>query len=275
MMNKKFTNLLIDESSPYLLQHAHNPVNWYPWGEKAVKKAQAENKLLIISIGYAACHWCHVMEHESFEDETVAGFMNDHFVAVKVDREERPDIDSVYMTVVQLLTQQGGWPLNCIALPDGRPIYGGTYFKPQQWLDLLKQVYDFVKNNPDKAEEQAKSLTQGVRSTEFIPANTEKTGYSLQDLDNIFNNWKLHLDFINGGNTGSPKFPLPVGFKFLLHYHYLTRNPDALQAVIITLNKMADGGIYDQIGGGFSRYSTDALWKVPHFEKMLSRSGNE
>ncbi len=265
----KFTNKLIHESSPYLLQHAHNPVNWYPWGKEALDKAQKENKLIIVSIGYAACHWCHVMEHESFENEEVAKYMNDHFVAIKVDREERPDIDQVYMNAVQLVTGSGGWPLNCIALPDGRPIYGGTYFTKIQWIDMLTQVSDFVKQNPDKAEQQAKSLTQGVQSSEMIYLNTEEAKFTTNDLNSIFTTWKKNIDFTNGGYNRAPKFPLPVGYQFLLHYNHLTQNADALKAVTTTLNKMADGGIYDQIGGGFSRYSTDKHWKVPHFEKML------
>ena len=267
--NYKFTNQLINESSPYLLQHAHNPVNWYPWGKEALEKAQKENKLIIVSIGYAACHWCHVMEHESFEDEKVAEFMNEHFVAIKVDREERTDIDQVYMNAVQLLTGSGGWPLNCIALSDGRPIYGGTYFPKAQWINMLKQVSAFVKQNPDKTEQQAKELSQGVQSSEMIFANTEKSEFTTNDLNIIFTNWKSNIDFTNGGSMGAPKFPLPIGYQFLLHYNYLTQNADALKAIITTLSKMADGGIYDQIGGGFSRYSTDEFWKLPHFEKML------
>jgi len=265
----KFTNQLIHESSPYLLQHAHNPVNWYPWGKEALDKAKKENKLIIVSIGYAACHWCHVMEHESFENEEVAKYMNDHFVAIKVDREERPDIDQVYMNAVQLLTGSGGWPLNCIALPDGRPVHGGTYFPKTQWIDMLTQVSDFVQQNPDKAEQQAKLLTQGIQSSEMIYSNTEKAKFTTNDLDNIFTIWKSNIDFTNGGYNRAPKFPLPVGYQFLLYYNHLTQNADALKAVTTTLNKMADGGIYDQIGGGFSRYSTDKYWKVPHFEKML------
>ena len=265
----KYINPLINESSPYLLQHAHNPVNWYPWGPEALEKAQNENKLIIVSIGYAACHWCHVMEHESFESEDVANFMNEHFVAIKVDREERPDIDQVYMNAVQLLSGRGGWPLNCLALPDGRPIYGGTYFQKDQWLDMLSQVSGFVINNPDKAEEQAKSLTEGVQNNERIYANTEVHDFSIDDLDNIFAKWRNDIDFVEGGSLGAPKFPLPVGYQFLLHYHSLTKNEDALKAITTTLDKMASGGIYDQVGGGFSRYSTDAVWKVPHFEKML------
>jgi len=265
----QFTNQLIHESSPYLLQHAHNPVYWYPWGEEALNKARKENKLIIVSIGYAACHWCHVMEHESFENEEVARYMNEHFVAIKVDREERPDIDQVYMNAVQLITGRGGWPLNCIALPDGRPIYGGTYFTSEQWIDMLTKVSDFVKEHPDKAEQQAKALTEGVQSSEMIYLNTEEAEFSIKDLDNIFATWESHLDDVQGGHKGAPKFPLPVGYQFLLHYNYLTQNEDALKAVTLTLNKMADGGIYDQIGGGFARYSTDAYWKAPHFEKML------
>jgi len=265
----KFTNQLIHESSPYLLQHAHNPVNWYPWGEEALDKARKENKLIIISIGYAACHWCHVMEHESFENEEVARYMNEHFVAIKVDREERPDIDQVYMNAVQLIAGRGGWPLNCIALPDGRPIYGGTYFTSEQWIDMLTKVSDFVKENPDKAEQQALAVTEGVQSSDMIVLNTEKADFSLDDLDNIFAVWKPNIDYRQGGHKGAPKFPLPVGYQFLLHYNYLTQNADALKALTLTLDKMADGGIYDQIGGGFARYSTDAYWKAPHFEKML------
>ncbi len=265
----KYTNHLIHESSPYLLQHAHNPVNWYPWGQEALDKAKKENKLIIISIGYAACHWCHVMEHESFENEEVADFMNEHFVSIKVDREERPDIDQIYMNAVQLLTGSGGWPLNCFALPDGRPVYGGTYFPKAQWLDMLGQVSTYIEKNPEKAEEQAQSLTMGIQSGEMIYANTEKAEFTLNDLNSIFSTWKGDIDYTDGGNKRAPKFPLPVGYQFLLHYNYMTKDADALKAVTLTLNKMAEGGIYDQVGGGFARYSTDAYWKVPHFEKML------
>lgn len=265
----QYSNQLIHESSPYLLQHAYNPVNWYPWGKEALDKAKKENKLIIISIGYAACHWCHVMEHESFEDEEVAKYMNENFVAIKVDREERPDIDQIYMNAVQLIVGRGGWPLNCITLPDGRPIYGGAYFPKDQWLDMLSQVSNFVKQNPDKAEQQAMSLTQGIQTGEPVYSNSEKEEYTINHLNSIFNAWKRNIDYVNGGNSGAPKFPLPVGYQFLLHYNYLSHNADALKAVFLSLNKMADGGIYDQIGGGFSRYSVDEFWKVPHFEKML------
>jgi len=270
-VQNKYTNSLIHESSPYLLQHAHNPVHWYPWGDEALEKARKENKNMIISIGYAACHWCHVMEHESFEDEKVANYMNEHFVAIKVDREERPDIDQIYMTAVQLLTERGGWPLNCIALPDGRPIYGGTYFRKEQWLDMLSHVSEFIEQNPDKAEEQAKYLTSGIINNELIYADaiSEKPDVTLNDLEDVFYDFKSNIDFTHGGYGGAPKFPMPTGYQFLLHYYYLSGNKEALKAVNTTLNKMAAGGIYDQIGGGFSRYSTDEVWKVPHFEKML------
>ena len=265
----KYVNSLINESSPYLLQHAHNPVNWYPWGKNALEKARMENKLIIISIGYAACHWCHVMEHESFEDEYVAGFMNEHFVCIKVDREERPDIDQVYMNAVQLISGSGGWPLNCVALPDGRPIYGGTYFQKKQWVDMLSQVINFVVTNPEKTEQQAQSLTSGIKNSERIYKSNDKLEFSLNYLNTIFNNWKKDIDYSLGGHKRAPKFPLPIGYQFLLHYYHLTNNKDALNAVTLTLDKMALGGIYDQIGGGFSRYSVDEVWKVPHFEKML------
>jgi hypothetical protein len=209
------------------------------------------------------------MEHESFENEEVAQFMNDHFVAIKIDREERPDIDQVYMNAVQLITGGGGWPLNCITLSDGRPIYGGTYFPKKQWLDMLGQVSNFVKQNPEKAEEQAKSLTQGVQASEIINMSPEISKFSINDLNTIFESWKRSIDYKHGGSKGAPKFPLPISYQFLLHYNYLTKNDDALKAVTTTLDKMADGGIYDQVGGGFARYSVDELWKVPHFEKML------
>ncbi len=265
----KHTNQLINESSPYLLQHAHNPVNWHPWNDQTLAKAKKENKLIIISVGYAACHWCHVMEHESFEDEEVAAFMNDNFIAIKIDREERPDIDQIYMDAVQLLTGSGGWPLNAIALPDGRPIYGGTYFPKGNWLQMLREVKKFVEEKPEKAEEQAKGLTEDINNNEIIFEAKEVKKIKQSDLEQVFVSWEKKIDYKNGGRNNVPKFPMPVGYQFLLQYHYLTKNKDALKAVTSTLNKMGDGGIYDQIGGGFARYSTDAIWKVPHFEKML------
>jgi len=269
MKHKTFTNHLINESSPYLLMHAHNPVDWYPWGKEALEKAGKENKLLIISIGYAACHWCHVMETESFEDEEAARIMNKYFVSIKVDREERPDIDQVYMTASQLLTGSGGWPLNVIALPDQRPFFAGTYFPKEQWILLLEQIRKIYRENPQQVEEQADSLSQGVRSAGEIPYNHAEPQYDPHIPEQIFENWHGSLDYRWGGEKRAPKFPLPVGYRYLLAYYYFTQKAEALEAVKITLDKMAMGGIYDQIGGGFARYSTDAHWKVPHFEKML------
>jgi uncharacterized protein len=266
----KYTNHLIHESSPYLLQHAHNPVDWYPWSQEALNKAKKENKNLLISIGYAACHWCHVMERECFEDEEVARYMNEHFVAIKVDREERPDIDQIYMTAVQLLTERGGWPLNCVALPDGRPIYGGTYFPKAQWLDMLNQVSGFIQLHPDKTENQARALTEGVQNNEMIyRADLPGLEASVNDLEDIFYHIQAGIDTVNGGYGTAPKFPMPSSLQFLLHFHHLSGNNDALNALTTTLDRMAFGGIYDQIGGGFARYATDQAWKIPHFEKML------
>ncbi|HLP61128.1 MAG TPA: thioredoxin domain-containing protein [Candidatus Deferrimicrobium sp.] len=269
MEDKSYTNHLIDESSPYLLMHAHNPVDWYPWGNEALEKARQENKLLIISIGYASCHWCHVMAEESFEDEEVARIMNKYFVSIKVDREERPDIDQVYMTAAQILTGSGGWPLNAIALPDERPFFAGTYFPRERWILLLEQIRRLYRDNPGQVEEQAESLSRGVRSAEEIAFNYTEAQYDPQILDQLFANWQDAIDYHWGGGKRAPKFPLPVGYRFLLTYYYLTQKNEALAAVKITLDKMVMGGIYDQIGGGFARYSTDAHWKVPHFEKML------
>ena len=269
----KYTNELIKETSPYLLQHAHNPVNWYPWGEEALNKAKEQNKLILISVGYAACHWCHVMEHESFENEQVANIMNDNFICIKVDREERPDIDQIYMNAVQLISGRGGWPLNCFALPDGRPIYGGTYFPTENWMQLLNRIVDIYEDNRKELEKQAQELTDGIRATELVELNTEKSDFLSMDLDRTFTNFEKYIDSEEGGNKGAPKFPMPVGYEFLLHYYYFMKEEKALDALELTLIKMAYGGIYDQVGGGFARYSTDAIWKVPHFEKMLYDNG--
>ncbi|MGB1295176.1 MAG: thioredoxin domain-containing protein [Flavobacteriales bacterium] len=267
--NHPFTNELINETSPYLLQHAHNPVKWYPWGEKALKKAKDENKLLLISIGYSACHWCHVMEHESFEDTAVANFMNANFVNIKIDREERPDIDQVYMDAVQLLTGSGGWPLNCFALPDGRPFYGGTYFPKEKWVGLMKNIQNFKTNSPEKLEEQASNLTQGINENNTFVSLDSNSNITKEDISALYKLWEETLDFEKGGKKTTQKFPLPSNYEFLLKFSEYQSNKRALEAVNITLTQMANGGIYDQIGGGFSRYSTDANWKVPHFEKML------
>jgi len=275
-MTHKHTNSLIHETSPYLLQHAHNPVKWMPWGDEALEKAKKENKLILISVGYSACHWCHVMEHESFEDETVAKIMNDYFVCIKVDREERPDIDQVYMMAVQLMTGQGGWPLNCFALPDGRPIYGGTYFPKKNWINILLNLVDLQKEQPDKMEDYANQLTQGLKLAELIKVNTNETDFKKELIINCYNNWKERFDNVDGGPNKAPKFPLPNNYQFFLR---LSTDPsptlpegervDLLEHINLTLTKMAYGGIYDQIGGGFARYSVDHYWKVPHFEKML------
>ncbi len=263
------TNHLIHETSPYLLQHAHNPVEWYPWGEEAFAKARAENKLVLVSIGYSSCHWCHVMERESFENDSIAELMNAHYVCIKVDREERPDVDQVYMTAVQLMTQRGGWPLNCFALPDGRPVYGGTYFPPQQWAQVLRDLHATWANEPAKVNSYAERLHQGVQQAELVHVNEEPPVFTKRELDELISIWDSTFDNEHGGPERAPKFPLPNNYQFLLKQAWLT-DDDALRAhVRLTLDKMARGGIYDQVGGGFARYSVDALWKVPHFEKML------
>ena len=269
----RFTNALIDSTSPYLLQHAHNPVNWYPWGEEAIEKAQRENKPLLISIGYSACHWCHVMEHESFEDEETAAIMNEHFVCVKVDREERPDIDQLYMAAVQLMTKRGGWPLNCFALPDGRPIYGGTYFPKEQWQHVMHQIQELCKKDRPQVEEYASNLTRGIEQTELFKVREGVESISKADLQQSVGKWMGIIDQEEGGPNRAPKFPLPNNYQFLMRWAVLANQKHVLDHVHLTLKKMAFGGIYDQVGGGFSRYSTDVWWKVPHFEKMLYDNG--
>jgi uncharacterized protein YyaL (SSP411 family) len=269
----RFTNALIDSTSPYLLQHAHNPVNWFPWGEEAIEKAKSENKPLLISIGYSACHWCHVMEHESFEDEETAAIMNAHFVCVKVDREERPDIDQLYMAAVQLMTKRGGWPLNCFALPDGRPIYGGTYFPKEQWQHVMHQIQELCVKDRPQVEEYARNLTQGIEQTELFKVRAGVESISKADLQQSVGKWMGIIDQEEGGPNRAPKFPLPNNYQFLMRWAVLANQKHVLDHVHLTLKKMAFGGIYDQVGGGFSRYSTDVWWKVPHFEKMLYDNG--
>ena len=263
-------NRLQYASSPYLKQHENNPVDWYEWGNEALDKAINDNKPIIVSIGYSACHWCHVMAHESFEDNSVAEYMNRHFVCIKVDREERPDIDNVYMDAAHLTTGRGGWPLNAFALPDGKPFYAATYFPKENWLVLMQQIVDIYKNTPDKIVDQANELAKGITATniietpEDISANRSKGHYR-----SLFDTYSKSIDFTNGGFDSTPKFPLPIGIEFLLQYQYYTNNTKALLGAETALTKMAAGGIYDHIGGGFCRYSTDNIWKVPHFEKML------
>ena len=268
------TNALINESSPYLLQHAHNPVNWHPWSEKTLEKAKAEGKMLIISVGYAACHWCHVMEHESFEDTTVARLMNEHFINIKVDREERPDVDDIYMTACQMSSEKGcGWPLNAFALPDGKPVWAGTYSPKKQWLEVLEYFAKEWKTNPGQMEKYAAQITEGLNSIGAVPVPESEPAFFQNDLDKMAKGLINRIDFKKGGRQGAPKFPMPSNYQFLLQYHHLTQDKQSLEAVRITLDEMAKGGLYDHIGGGFARYSTDADWLVPHFEKMLYDNG--
>jgi uncharacterized protein YyaL (SSP411 family) len=269
----KHTNNLVNQTSPYLLQHAHNPVNWYAWGDEALAKAKAENKLLLISIGYSACHWCHVMEHESFENEEVAKIMNNNFICIKVDREERPDIDQIYMNAVQLITGRGGWPLNCFALPTGEPFYGGTYFQKDQWVQILNNVANEYKVAPQNVVDYATKLTAGIKTSEMLPMVKDETPFSMNVLEAGVSKIKKQFDYIEGGGASAPKFPMPNNYEFLLQYYYHTKDKEILDIVELTLDKMAFGGIYDQIGGGFARYSTDKYWKAPHFEKMLYDNG--
>jgi uncharacterized protein YyaL (SSP411 family) len=264
-----YTNELIRETSPYLLQHAHNPVNWHAWNEKTLELAKKENKLLLISIGYAACHWCHVMEHESFEDSTVASIMNKNFINIKVDREERPDVDQVYMNAVQLLTGRGGWPLNCIALPDGRPVWGGTYFPKEKWTDRISKIAQIYKEDPKELEEYAEKITEGIHQSSLITVNTSEAKFTKDTLESVVRKWETSMDFTRGGRMGAPKFPMPNNLSFLLRFAVQNNNDKILNYVNTSLIQMAYGGIYDQIGGGFARYSTDNKWHIPHFEKML------
>ena len=264
-----FTNELINETSPYLLQHAHNPVNWFPWGEEAKSKAIAENKLMIISIGYSACHWCHVMEHETFEDTKVAEVMNKFFVSIKVDREERPDVDQVYMDAAYALNGQGGWPLNIIAMPDGRPVHAGTYFPKENWIKILNYFADLFTKQPELFEQEATRISEALKHYNIPGNNDLSSEFSKNDIQAAFENIIGKIDFDLGGTYGAPKFPLPNIYEFFLSYYYHTKDDKALVAVTSILDNMAKGGIYDQLGGGFARYSTDSRWKVPHFEKML------
>ncbi len=265
---KKNSNRLIHASSPYLLQHAHNPVDWYEWSPEAFDKARREDKLILVSIGYSACHWCHVMEKECFEKEDTAALMNEHFVCIKVDREERPDIDQIYMDAVQLLTGRGGWPLNCFTLPDGRPLHGGTYFPKAEWERVLKSLADFYKNKKEEALQYATDLTIGVKKLDMLPAAQDEL-MDKEKLAAVIGQWSQSLDRELGGFNWSPKFPMPTAHALFMQFAHQTKNNELLTAVYTTLDKMAEGGIFDQVGGGFARYSTDPYWKVPHFEKML------
>lgn len=269
----KHTNRLINASSPYLLQHAHNPVDWHEWDDEAWQKARSEDKLVLVSIGYSACHWCHVMERESFENEDIAALMNEYFVCIKVDREERPDVDQVYMDAVQLISGRGGWPLNMFCLPDGRPLHGGTYFPTREWAQLLMQLENFYRNKKEEALEFATKLTDGVQNMDALNIKPENEPFTIDDIQTMVESWAQQFDWKEGGNQRVPKFPMPNNWQFLLDYHLLADNKTAGEFVNLTLEKMARGGLYDQLGGGFTRYSTDGVWLVPHFEKMLYDNG--
>ena len=268
------SNRLMHETSPYLLQHAENPVDWYPWGPEALEKAQKEDKLLLVSIGYAACHWCHVMEHESFENAQVAQLMNEHFVCIKVDREERPDIDKIYMDAVMVMSGRGGWPLNAFALPDGRPIYGGTYFPKEQWMSVLQQVHGFYQKTRDRATAYATELVSAMQRMDVVEKPGHDAAFSDAEVQSLVPKLLNQSDDKWGGrNVQANKFPLPQNNLFFLRLAHQLGHPDLQGQLDVNLEKMAYGGIYDHLGGGFARYSVDAYWKVPHFEKMLYDNG--
>ena len=273
MSSHKHTNRLINETSPYLLQHAHNPVNWNPWGEEAFAEAKRENKPILLSIGYSACHWCHVMEHESFENEEIAALMNENFVNIKVDREERPDLDQIYMSAVQMMTHHGGWPMTVFLTPDGVPYYGGTYFPPEDRHNMpgfprvLIALATAYRERPDEISETAISIQRELERLSSAQESNELLTTKL--LDDAYRGIVKNYDSINGGFGGAPKFPPAMVLEFLLRTYYRLGTAEALQIVSYTCRKMAEGGIYDQLGGGFHRYSTDSRWLVPHFEKML------
>ena len=268
-MTHQYTNELIHETSPYLLQHAHNPVNWQAWNDETLSQAKASNKLILISVGYAACHWCHVMEHESFEDSLVAQIMNKNFINIKVDREERPDVDQVYMNAVQLMTGSGGWPLNVIALPDGRPIWGGTYFSKEKWMSILEQISAVYKDNPDKLVDYATKLEAGIKSLDVVGINKDEIDFKKEFVVDAVKKWSQNFDYVNGGNNGAPKFMMPNNLHFLMRQAYQNDDTKLQDYVNLTLEKIAFGGVFDHVGGGFSRYAVDENWHIPHFEKML------
>jgi len=229
-------NRLAKESSPYLLQHKNNPVDWFPWGEEALSKAKKEDKLVLVSIGYSACHWCHVMEHEAFEDESIAAYMNQNFVNIKVDREERPDIDQIYMHAVQLMTQRGGWPLNCFVLPNGKPFYGGTYFPKDQWLHILKQLVHIQQTTPEKLTEYAEKLTEGIKVAEHINS-VEMESFQLNYLKETMDNWSHQFDWQEGGMNRAPKFPMPTNYSFIQNYLGSQKDEKLLVFLELTLKK--------------------------------------
>ena len=266
-------NRLINETSPYLLQHANNPVDWYPWGEEALQRAANEDKPIMLSIGYSACHWCHVMERESFEDEAIAALMNQNFISIKVDREERPDLDAVYMEAVQALTGRGGWPMTVFLTPQGKPFYGGTYFPPVDrqgmagFPRILESVSQAYRTNRGEIDRVTNQLTEQMGRTGQLAKGSGLLSDEI--LHQAYSQLASNFDYQNGGFGAAPKFPQPMTPEFLLRHYYRTRDGHTLEMVNLTLEKMARGGMYDQIGGGFHRYSTDTYWLVPHFEKML------
>ena len=263
------TNDLIKETSPYLLQHAHNPVNWKAWNETSLQEARDQNKLLLISVGYSSCHWCHVMEKESFEDSLVASVMNKNFINIKVDREERPDVDNVYMNAVQLMTGRGGWPLNAVALPDGRPVWGGTYFSKEDWIQSLEQIVAIYQEDPNTLVKYADKLEEGIKTMDVVQSNPNKPRFAKDTLKVAIQSWARSWDTRQGGLNRAPKFMMPNNYHFLLRYGFQNQDQEILDFVNTTLEQIAFGGVNDHIGGGFSRYSTDTKWHVPHFEKML------
>jgi uncharacterized protein len=273
MTDYKHTNALINETSPYLLQHAHNPVDWYPWGEEALAMARAESKPILLSIGYSACHWCHVMEHESFENEDIARLMNENFINIKVDREERPDLDQIYMTAVQMMTGHGGWPMTMFLTPEGVPFYGGTYFPPHDRYNMagfprvLLSVAEAYRSQPEQIEHTVTSILGELRRVGLAEESRELL--TTEILDSAYRRIARNYDAANGGFGGAPKFPPAMTLEFFLHAYYRTDSREALAMVQHTAIRMAEGGMYDQLGGGFHRYSVDAKWLVPHFEKML------
>ncbi|WP_337251605.1 thioredoxin domain-containing protein [Maribacter halichondriae] len=272
-MNFEHTNALINETSPYLLQHAHNPINWEAWSPEVLTRAKKENKFLLISIGYAACHWCHVMEHECFEDEEVAMVMNENFINIKIDREERPDIDHIYMDALQMMTGSGGWPLNIVALPDGRPFWGATYVKKNDWIKILTQLSEIYEKDTEKVKEYAQKLSEGIKAINLVEIKPNASVMTSGQIDKAVEHWSSYFDIFLGGYKRAPKFMMPVNLNFLLHYGIAKEDDKILEYVNTTLTKMAWGGIFDHVGGGFSRYSVDTKWHVPHFEKMLYDNG--
>ncbi|MCY1500539.1 hypothetical protein D3C87_72700 [compost metagenome] len=266
-------NDLHNETSPYLLQHANNPVHWKAWNQKSLDFAKENDKLIIVSVGYSACHWCHVMEHETFEDSEAAAVMNQNFVSIKVDREERPDIDAVYMKAVQIMTGRGGWPMNVVCLPDGRPVWGGTYFRKGEWMDTLQQLEQLYRSDPEKMIDYAEKLHHGINSISLVHKQEDAEQFDSSTLANLIEKWKKSFDWEFGGYSRAPKFMMPGNYSFLLRYAYQKKDNQLLEFVNLTLTKMAYGGLFDTIDGGFSRYSVDMKWHVPHFEKMLYDNG--